>query len=236
MGMTAQTPPWLYDLFAVLMFGVAAYSGFLLGQDMRSRRFRGGDVQLSHLVMGLTMAGMFEPKWSFGPSPMWELLFGGLFVWFIYSGGRSLSAYGLHVPHAAVHALMSLAMLLMFWFPMGVSHGAMVMSGGASTGGSRIDPGLAVVIAFLLCASAIFTLGSERRGGSDYGSHWAGVTTAVAVAPPGSTDGAAPRAGAVAGLPAPGCTSGGRVTRPWPVDASHAVMCVAMAFMLVIMR
>lgn len=215
----AMTPSWLYDLFGVLMLLIAGYSLALVGLGVESRRTAGWDVELSHAVMGISMAGMFVGGWAFGPSGVWEGFFGAALVWFVVRAGRSILLYGLHLPHTAVHALMSFAMLLMYWFPM---------ASGAS--GSRADPGLLFVVATLLLASAVFTFASTHRGGAVYGTH---VETGTGTGVP-----------AIAGVPsgtsltrttaaAPGVE--GAFSRPWLLDATHVVMCVAMAFMLILM-
>ena len=74
------------------------------------------------------MAGMFVGRWAFGPSAVWEIIFGALLIWFLVESIQSVRTYGLHLPHALIHAVMSFAMLLMYWFPMGASVGAMSMS------------------------------------------------------------------------------------------------------------
>jgi len=236
MGMTmAMEPSWLYYLFAVLMLCVAGYSSVLLAMAGLSRRPAGWDVELSHLVMGVAMAGMFVAGWSFGPSAMWEAFFGALLIWFVVQCGRSLLAYGAHLPHTAVHALMSLAMLLMYWFPMGASQGSMSMSMSSSAAGPRVDPGLALVIAFLLFVSAVFTLASNRKGGSVYGTHLA----VVAAGGPMTTQvGDTADVSGEVGLAGTTSAAGGLegfVSRPSLLDGAHVVMCVAMGFMLILM-
>ncbi len=96
----------------------------------------------------------------------------------------------------------------------------------ASSGGGRVDPGLAALLALILCASAIFTLAAPVKGRSHFGSH----APAYAVAGAG-------RAGGGAGDPetAPILAVESAVAAPWLVDVSHAVMCVGMAFMLVLL-
>lgn len=229
----AMVPPWLYYFAALSMLCVAGYSSFLLGMVAWSRRAAGWDVHVSHLAMGVAMAGMFVGGWSFGPSGMWEAVFAVLGIWFAVGTIRSLLDSGFHVPHTAIHAVMSLAMLLMYWFPMTRGQDAppmsMSMSGSASTTG-RLDPGVAFVVAALLLAYAVFTLASPNKGRSVYGSHLALATQA-----------AAPVAGRYS-LEArlPGTVSSvdgfeGVASRPWLLDVAHVVMTVGMGFMLVLM-
>ncbi|HYA67861.1 MAG TPA: DUF5134 domain-containing protein [Acidimicrobiales bacterium] len=222
--MTA-TPAWLYHLFGTLMLAVAAYclAGLVVG--VVRHRASGRDIDIAHTCMGLSMAGMFVAQWAFGRNAMWELIFGALLIWFAVRSIQSVQRYGLHVPHEAIHTVMSFSMLLMYWFPMGSSSGSMSM---ASSSAARVDPGLAFVLAFTLLASAIFTLASPVKGASHHGTH----VRAYAMSGPVRSEIAGGRAGEAPG-PAGGIE--GLITTPWLEDASHAVMCVAMAFMLVLM-
>ena len=223
-----MTPSWLYYLFGVLMLGVAAYCLVMTVLSVATNRPAGRDVDISHACMGVSMAGMFVAGWAFGPDAMWELAFAALLVWFVVRSIQSLLRFGLHLPHASIHAVMSFSMLLMYWFPMGSSSGSasMAMSGGG--GGAKLDPGLGFVLAFILLASAVFTLASPVKGRSHFGSH------APAYAVSGSIRGAPPECGP-GGVSASVLEIEEAVAAPWLVDVSHVVMCVAMAFLLVVM-
>jgi hypothetical protein len=225
--MAVSTPPWLYYLFGALMLTVAAYCSSLLILGLITDRPAGRDVEISHLLMGVAMAGMFVRVWSFGPSAIWELAFSLLMIWFLVASVQSVQRYGLHLPHASIHALMNFAMLLMYWFPAGASpSGSMSMS--AASSGGRLDPGLALVLAFVLCASAVFTLASPIKGRTHFGSHAPAYATS---GPVGSSSGA----GVSDRGTTPAIAVDEVVATPWLVDISHVVMCVAMAFMLILM-
>jgi Domain of unknown function (DUF5134) len=226
MSVAMSTPAWLYYLFGLLMFAVAAYGLCLLVLSVISSRPAGRDVELSHLFMGVAMAGMFVGSWAFGPDAMWELIFAALLVLFIVRTIQSEQQYGLHVPHALIHAVMNFAMLLMYWYPMSAStSGGMSMSGSS---GPALDSGVAFVIAVTILGSGIFTLASPNKGASHFGSH----APAYAVVGRGGTE---PEA-----HPHPHETRDvlvveGAIARPWLVDLSHVAMCVAMGFMLLLM-
>jgi hypothetical protein len=215
------TPVGLYYLFGALMLAVAAYSVTLVVTTVIDHRAIGRDVEISHVAMGVAMAGMFVPGWSFGPKVLWEMIFGALLVWFIVRSLQSIQAWGLHVPHTAIHAVMSFVMLLMYWFPAGAVAHAMSMS--ASAGGARIDPGLTFLLAFILFGSAVFTIASPNRGATHYGTHCGGVVRAPA------SDG-------YAGEAAPATTGIiGVAASPSALDASHVIMSAAMGLMLILM-
>jgi hypothetical protein len=214
-------PPGLYYSFGAMMFAVAAYGLLLLVTLAAERRSAGRDVEISHVAMGLAMAGMFVPAWAFGPSVLWELIFVVLLVWFAVRSIRSVRAWGLHVPHTAVHAVMSFAMLLMYWFPSGASPHAMSMT--ASAAGGRIDPGLSFLIAFVLFGSAVFTVASPNKGATHFGTH--GGERLMVPAFDGTVGAPATLASRLAAV----------VATPSLVDASHVVMSTAMGLMLILM-
>lgn len=212
-------PSWLYYLLGVLMLAVAAYGATLLGLSASANRAAGRDVEVSHVAMGLAMAGMFVPAWVLGPSWLWELVFIALLVWFVFQSVQSIRAWGLHVPHYTVHAAMSFAMLLMYWFAGVSSSGAMSMSTRSS---GRLDPGLALLVAFVLFGSAIFTVASPNKGATHYGTHG---SNPLAVA---ASDGHEDRRPQTLGVEQ-------FIETPSLLDASHVVMCVAMGFMLILL-
>lgn len=226
------TPTWLYYLIAVLMLAVAAYSLVLLALSAASRRTAGWDVELSHVLMGVAMAGMFVARWSFGPKAMWEIAFGALLVCFAVRSILSVRRFGLHVPHTSAHAVMSFGMLLMYWFPMG---GSASLSMAMSSARGRVDPGVAFLVAFALFASAVFTLASPRKGSAVYGTHVAVVPSGVTVAAGSAVELEEEAEDYLIGTPSGASGIEGLVARPWLVDATHVVMCVAMGFMLILM-
>jgi hypothetical protein len=225
--MTA-TPPWLYYLFAVAMLAVAAYGLVLLAVSVVTRSTGGRDVDIAHIFMGVSMAGMFVADWAFGPSATWELIFAVLLIWFVVQSIQSVIAFGIHLTHYLIHAAMSFAMLLMYVFPAATRSGAMSMSMSMASSRSRIDPGLSLLLAFVFFASVIFTLASPNKGASHHGTH----TPAYAM-----------RGAAGGTVEAPGgplLVSTGRgavrlITDPRLEDASHVVMAVGMGFMLILM-
>ncbi len=221
--MAMSTPSGLYYLFGVLMLAVAAYCTLLLVLSIVTSRPSGRDVEISHIFMGVAMAGMFVGQWAFGRSGVWELIFGVLMVWFIVESIQSVRRYGPHLPHALIHAVMSFAMLLMYWFPMASSASGMSMA----SSGPKLDPGLAFLLAFVLFASAVFTLASPNKGASHFGSHAPAYVMAAA------------NGSSVSGTAKVGESSALRiedaVTTGWLVDLSHVIMCLGMGFMLLLM-
>jgi hypothetical protein len=224
----AMTPSWLYYLCGALMLVVAAYCLLSLFVEVAAHRPSGWDIDLAHTFMGVSMAGQAVARWAFGPTIMWEIVFATLLVWFVVRALRSLQRYGPHLPHFVVHAAMSLAMLLMYRFPVLASGGTLTGSMAPLTRASRLDPALASVLALTFLSSAIFTLASSNKGRSHHGTHVAPFVVSAAGGP-GTLAGNADR-GFV-----PGGGVQGLVGAPWLEDASHVVLCVLMAFLLIVM-
>jgi len=169
------TPTYLYYMFAMAMLAVAAYSLALLVVSIAFRRPSGWDVDIAHLAMGLSMAGMFITDWAFGPNAMWQLIFMLLLAWFVVRSIQAMQLFGIHLSHYLIHAAMSFAMLLMYWFPAQSGHGTSAsMSMGTAAGGARIEPGLSFLLAFLFFASAVFTLASPTTERTIAGMHCMG--------------------------------------------------------------
>src|ERR1700722_8931075 len=158
------TPIWLYYLFATVMLAVAAYSVGLLVFSITGRHHAGRDVDIAHIFMGISMAGMFVANWAFGPSAIWEVIFAVLMSWFAVRSIESIRLFGFHKPHEAIHAAMSLAMLLMYLYPAGSMAGVTGMA--MSSSASRLDPGVGFALTLTFLASAIFTLASPVKGAS----------------------------------------------------------------------
>src|ERR1700722_18914447 len=185
------TPIWLYYLFATVMLAVAAYSVGPLVFSLPGRHHAGRDVDIAHIFMGVSMAGMFVADWAFGPSATWELIFAVLLIWFVVQSIQSVIAFGIHLTHYLIHAAMSFAMLLMYVFPAATRSGAMSMSMSMASSRSRIDPGLSLLLAFVFFASVIFTLASPNKGASHHGTHtpayaMSGAAGVTAAAPGGA--------------------------------------------------
>src|SRR5580704_15367689 len=116
-----MTPTWILDILAVLMLVVAAVSAARLGL---ARPWRKGavvtDTDVSHLFMGIAMAGMLASGLTTLPNAAWEVIFALLAAWSDYrvvSDARSNGARPLAGGHCAQDMVHSAAMLYMFLAP-----------------------------------------------------------------------------------------------------------------------
>jgi Domain of unknown function (DUF5134) len=158
-----SVPAGLLDGFAAVMLLVAAVSAARLLTTGRAD----ADIDVSHLLMGIAMAGTLTASLRTLPSLAWEIIFAALTLWFAarvtreYRAGRGLRA--LVSEHHAPHLLHSAAMLYMFLAlrpASGHAGSAMAgMPGMAAAGGQTLRlPTLALLFAFLLCAYVVADL------------------------------------------------------------------------------
>ena len=260
-----MTPAWVLDILAALMLVVVAVSAVRLGLARPWRK--GGvvtDTDVSHLLMGIAMAGMLVSGLATLPNGAWEVIFALLTVWFgcrVAADARRSGARALAGGHCAPHLVHSAAMLYMFLAlataPGGPGMGAM---GGGSAAQTLKYPTLAFVFALILVGYAIWDI--DQLSGKRY-SRVGAILTVAAVPAAGvpALAGAEPgtlASGAVASaIPAQGAGAGtapvqtpDAETAPagtapaggaaWLLSAGTTVACrivmgATMAFMLLIM-
>jgi Domain of unknown function (DUF5134) len=112
-------PAWILDIFAAVMLLVAAVSA---GQLVVARAWtragaRDADIAISHLLMGIAMAGMLVAGLATLANGAWVAVFAVMTAWFGWclrqdsrGHGAGAAVRGHHAPHL-VH---SAAMLYMF--------------------------------------------------------------------------------------------------------------------------
>jgi hypothetical protein len=175
-------PAWILEIFGAVMLLAAEVSA---GQLVVARAWtrRGGtdaDIAVSHLLMGIAMAGILLPGQSILPNAAWEVVFAVMTAWFVWclwreSRGRGAAAVARgHYPPHLVH---SAAMFYMFAALAGPSAagagmsmsgpgGMSGMAGGSSGGMPTLHaPTLALIFALLLVAFTVHDL--DRRAGVD---------------------------------------------------------------------
>jgi hypothetical protein len=216
-----MTPAWILDIFAAIMLVVAAVSAARL---VAARPWQRGavitDTDISHLLMGIAMAGMLASSLATLPNDAWAVVFGVLTVWFGYRVVRDYRASGaraLAVGHCAPHLVHSAAMLYMFLAITGpVASGGASMSGmngmNGMTGMSTLNyPTLAFLFALVLAGYAIWDLdllSSLRRG---FAVAVAGPASPALVGAPAGTAGTETGATAMSVLNSAGTVVGCRI-------------------------
>jgi hypothetical protein len=157
-------PAWILDIFAALMLVVAAVSAARL---VAARPWQRGavitDTDISHLLMGLAMAGMLASSLTTLSNTAWEVIFGVLTVWFACRVVRDAQTSGIRAlagGHCAPHLVHSGAMLYMFLALTAPTAGGSGMSGmGGSSGSATLEyPTLAFVFALILIGYSVWDL------------------------------------------------------------------------------
>jgi hypothetical protein len=254
-----MTPDWILDIFAAIMLVVAAVSAARL---VAARPWQHGavvtDTDVSHLLMGIAMAGMLASSLTTLPNDAWVAVFAVLAVWFGYRVVRDYQASGaraLAVGHCAPHLVHSAAMVYMFAAQAAPAAGGGM---GGMTGMSTLHvPTLAFLFAFILIGYTIWDLdqlsslrpglaAAVARGTSPaLVSASAGAVGTTVASEPAAGSGAS---GLAADSPAGsgeaghgGTTGGGRsglmlmLDSPGTVVGCRIAMGVTMALMLILM-
>jgi hypothetical protein len=240
-----SNPSWLNGIFAGLMLMVAAYSvGRLVAARAWSRPIH-RDVDVAHVFMGMAMAGMLVADLNPIPSGVWEFVFSALAVWFVWRcyqflvnrGGETHYHEHVHrLSRRVIHLVMSLAMLYMYMAMVpseARSGGSMAM--GAATGTTANFVLLPALFVLALAVSAIWQLDAIGRFSSS--------ARPIRPSPAFSTVGGSPNSSEgerASEVPIDGPAFDGNVEAPaWLAPrleaGSHIVMCVAMAYMLILM-
>ncbi len=237
-----SNPGWLDDVFAGVMAAVAVYRAGRLVASRASSRPTHRDVDVVHVLMGTAMAGMLVSDLNPIPVGLWEVVFSALAGWlvwrcyeFVRKPGTD-SRYDDHVHRLSrrlIHLVMAAAMLYMYMTaapsPVGTG-GSMAM--GAATGATADFALVPMVFILALLGSGIWQLDAIGRLAPPTRPRQAAYAS-VAVQGSSPVGTRQPEEGEVpdAGAEAPGA--------PWlslRLEAgSHMVMCVTMAYMLVLM-
>ena len=176
-----MTPAWVLDILAALMLVVSAVSVVRLGLARPWQK--GGvvtDTDVSHLLMGMAMAGMLVSSLTTLPNGAWEVIFALLTVWFGYRVIRDARRSGVRAlagGHCAPHLVHSAAMLYMFLALAAASGGpGMSAMGGGSATQTLKYPTLAFVFALILVGYAIWDI--DQLSGKRYSRAGASLSLA----------------------------------------------------------
>jgi hypothetical protein len=228
-----MTPAWVLDILAALMLVVSAVSAVRLGLARPWQKSAVvTDTDVSHLLMGIAMAGMLVSSLTTLPNGAWEVIFALLTVWFGYRvvrDARGSGARALAGGHCAPHLVHSAAMLYMFLAlaaPASGGSGMAGMSGGSAAQTLKFST-LAFVFALTLVGYTIWDidqLSGKRYSRAGASLSLAGVPAAGVPALAGVEPGTLVPAVGAAWLLSPGATVGCRIA-----------MGATMAFMLLIL-
>lgn len=153
-------PPWLGGVLAAVMIAVAAVAAARLCVA----RLRGwpaeGDADVLHVLMGVAMAGMFEPSIGPVPAAAWQIVFAAAAAWFTWRAVRRRRGTGIPARHThpAAHVVECGAMLFMLW-PARASQQAAGMPGMTGHPGAIAgNPALALVLAVCMLGYIVWVI------------------------------------------------------------------------------
>ena len=231
------SPGWLDGIFAALMMLVAVCCAGRLAIGRLRGRATELDADGLHVLMGVAMAGMFEPQLNPLPVFVWRAVFVAASAWFAW---RAIRARGHGRPrasrsaHPVPHAVECVAMVYML-LPPGRAPGAGMpgMSGpGAATAG---NPLFALILALFMLGYIVWTTdrlaslsraGATRRRGTDQGRQPAAAASpAIAMQRPRVPAAADAKDG----------SAGGPSLAPRLAAGYKIAMSIAMGYMLVMM-
>jgi hypothetical protein len=233
-------PAWLAGGLAVVMIVIAVYCAGRLAVS----RLRGRDTEVAtdglHVLMGVAMAGMFEPRLTPIPGAAWRAVFAVAAAWFAWQAIRAGRRPGARCAHPAAHAVECAAMVYMV-LPVGSwpsGRGPRMTMPGMSQGTTVGNPALTLVLALFMLGYVLWAL--DRLAVLS--------RTAAAAAPRPAAAGPSPLAAAtvpaatgILGPPAPGTIAyprrspGRNPLAPRLAACYKIAMAITMGYMLIMM-
>ena len=233
-------PAWLAGGFAVLMIVIAVYCACRLAVS----RLRGRDTELDtdglHVLMGVAMAGMLEPRLTPVPGTAWRAVFAAAAAWFAWQAIRTgRRAAGARCAHPAPHAVECAAMVYML-VPVGswpAGHGPGMAMPGMSQGATAGNPALTLVLALFMLGYVLWATDRLARLSR---ARAAAPARGAAAPRPSLAAVTVPAAASALGAPSPGAAShavhrAGRRSPPGSRPATRSPWVSPWAYMLVMM-
>jgi len=230
-------PAWLTGSFAALILTVATYCAGRLAVS----RLRGKDTEVAtdglHVMMGVAMAGMFEPRLTPIPGGPWRAVFAVAAAWFAWQAVRAGRRPSTRCAHPAAHAVECAAMVYMI-LPVGSwpsGRGLGMTMPGMSPDTTTGNPALTLVLALFMLGYvlwAIDRLAVLSRTPAAATPHLAGPPLAALTGP--ATAG-------ILGPSGPGPTAdprrppGGTALAPRLAACYKIAMAITMGYMLILM-
>jgi Domain of unknown function (DUF5134) len=235
-------PAWLAGGFAALMILIAACCASRLAIWRLRGRYTELDADGLHVLMGVAMAGMLEPRLSLIPVTFWRAAFAAAGAWFAWQAIRARSRRrpgSWRCAHPAPHAVECAAMIYML-LPAGsalAGHAPAATMAGmtGAVGAAAGNPALTLVLAlfmlgYLLWTTDRLTTLSRARSATARGATMSRQSAATP----------APAAGSAQGAPGPARTAHAGAA-PGPALAPRFAACykiamsIAMGYMLILM-
>jgi hypothetical protein len=158
-----SVPGWLVGGFAILMVVTAVYCAARLAISRRSGRTTERDADALHVLMGVAMAGMLEPRLTPIPVTAWRVVFAAAAAWFAWQATRpGRRAQPARCAYPAAHAVECVAMVYML-LPIGswpAGHGpAMAMAMPSMNQGTTAgNPALTLLLALFMLGYVLWAI------------------------------------------------------------------------------
>jgi Domain of unknown function (DUF5134) len=152
---------WLAGGFAILMVVTAVYCAARLAVSRRPGRTTERDADALHVLMGVAMAGMLEPRLTPIPVAAWRVVFVAAAAWFAWQATRpGRRARPARCAHPAAHAVECAAMVYML-LPIGswpAGHGPAMAMPGMNQGTTTGNPALTLLLALFMLGYVLWAV------------------------------------------------------------------------------
>jgi hypothetical protein len=159
-----SAPAWLAGGFAVLMIMIAACCAARLAVSRLRGRNTERDADVLHVLMGIAMAGMLEPRLTPVPVTAWRAVFAAAAAWFAWQAIRPGDGEARRA-HPAAHAVECAAMVYML-LPVGSwpsGQGPGMAMPGMSQGSTVGNPALTLVLALFMLGYVLWAIDRLAR-------------------------------------------------------------------------
>jgi hypothetical protein len=167
-------PAWLAALLAAVMLLIAAGSVLRLALWRLRGLAAEPEADALHVLMGVAMAGMLEPRISPVPDAAWRVVFGAAAAWFgwraIRARGRKGQPGGMRshpgswqCAHPAPHSVECAAMVYMLVPARGAGHEPSMAMPGMTGAAPGANPAVALVLALFMLGYIVWTADRMTR-------------------------------------------------------------------------
>jgi hypothetical protein len=229
-------PAWLAAPVAAVMLLIAACCAVRLGISRARGRATEVDADGLHLLMGVAMAGMLEPRLDLVPGIAWQAMFAAAAAWFGWQAirVRRRRPDRWRCAHPAPHAIECAAMVYMLLPARSAGQAsAMAMPGMSAPAAAGSNPAIALVLALFMLGYVFWTtdrIAALSRARPAAANGVSGVAVPVAAA--AERDSGTSALGAAHALPT---SFVGRALAPRFAACYKIAMSIAMGYMLITM-
>jgi hypothetical protein len=193
------------------------------------------DADALHVLMGVAMAGMLEPRLTPVPVTAWRAIFAAAAAWFAWQAVRPRGRAGkARCAQPAAHAVECAAMVYML-FPVGSwpsSHGPAMAMPGMSQGTTTGNPALTLILALFMLGYVLWAMDQLTRLSRTPAPATARVPTARRPLPAAPILAVIPGTAASAAYPQP---AGSLLLAPRLAASYKLAMATTMGYMLITM-